>query len=84
MIELRDASSGFWSLTGHASTWGKPYLINSPQERTFYETVVRNAFAGATAGKEDVELRLEHRGNGPKFASVRQGSLNSTTCAMVC
>jgi Caudovirus prohead serine protease len=41
----------------------------------FLERMERNAFAAATEGREDVELRREHLASGPVFASTSRRSL---------
>jgi HK97 family phage prohead protease len=81
MIEIRSAGSHHWEATGLATTWSsasKPYFIVSAREGTFLEQIERNAFADATAGREPVELRLEHKADGPVLARTDNHTLHYT------
>jgi HK97 family phage prohead protease len=78
MIEVRDAGTTFWSVGGLATSWSgasRPYFISSRREGMFLEQIARGAFADATAGHDSVDLRLEHREDGPKLASTASNTL---------
>lgn len=78
MIEVRD-SGEFWTATGHATTWShrsRPYFISSPKEGMFLEQIDQGAFADAVEGRESVELRLEHRTDGPVLAATGTNTLH--------
>jgi HK97 family phage prohead protease len=73
-VEIRDAGPGFWALSGMATTWSHPgsdraYFVGGP-DGMFLERMERGAFADAAGGREHVELRCEHRRDGPVYAST--------------
>ncbi|MGZ4217750.1 MAG: HK97 family phage prohead protease [Solirubrobacteraceae bacterium] len=78
MIEIRDAGRGFWQASGWATTWSYgdrgAYFVGSP-DGLFLERMERNAFSNATEGRDAVELRHEHREDGPVYANTSNGTL---------
>lgn len=70
MIEIRSSDDGSnWTLTGLASTYGQSYDVRDQHGR-YKETVLPGAFAGATSGKDTVELRVEHNHVGAPLAAT--------------
>jgi HK97 family phage prohead protease len=77
MIEIRSsADDTAWTLTGLATTWGgSGYRVND-QLGEYVEVIGRGAFPGATSGRDVVELRVEHRHDGPPIAATgRSGTM---------
>ncbi len=68
-LELRESRDGSsWHLTGVASAYGKPYAVDDHRGH-YRETVARGAFAGATSGRDSVELHVQHMAGAPLAAT---------------